>query len=229
MGRNETTSEEDSLPSVLAQLRTADGLFVTDLRQRIVWWSESAEKILGYTAEQAIGKFCYQLVAGGSFQGHPVCRRNCPVVVSARRGRPLADYDVATHTSSGQRVWTNTSVILLRQSAGAQPLILHLFRRVRRSARGSSPSLTPGPLSLLPARDSSAGAYTGETASARPLSRRELEVVRLLANGLTTAEIAEALSVSYFTARNHIVNIQRKLGTRNRLEILLCASRHGLV
>ena len=61
------------------------------------------------------------------------------------------------------------------------------------------------------------------------LSRRELEVLRLLADGRTTAEIAAALTVSPFTARNHISSIQRKLGARNRVETVLLAAARGLI
>ncbi len=61
------------------------------------------------------------------------------------------------------------------------------------------------------------------------LTRRELEVLRLLAAGSATDEIGHALDISMFTARNHVANIQRKLGARNRLEIVLLATRGGLI
>lgn len=51
------------------------------------------------------------------------------------------------------------------------------------------------------------------------LTTRELEVVTLVAEGLTNAEIAAELFVSAGTVKNHVANIQRKLGTRNRVGI----------
>jgi DNA-binding CsgD family transcriptional regulator len=61
------------------------------------------------------------------------------------------------------------------------------------------------------------------------LTRRELEVLRHFAGGSTIDEIAQALSISVFTARNHIASVGRKLGARSRLEIVLLGMRRGLV
>ncbi|MFD3452012.1 response regulator [Streptomyces sp. NPDC058691] len=61
------------------------------------------------------------------------------------------------------------------------------------------------------------------------LSSRETEVVRLVADGMTNAEIAAALFVSLGTVKTHLGNIQTKLAARNRVEIALWAWRSGLV
>ena len=49
-----------------------------------------------------------------------------------------------------------------------------------------------------------------------PLTRREIEVMRLSADGLTSAEIAGALGISMRTVNQHVDNVVTKLGTRNR-------------
>lgn len=51
------------------------------------------------------------------------------------------------------------------------------------------------------------------------LTGRELEITRLLAQGLTNAEIGAALFISPGTVKNHVAAIQRKLGARNRVGI----------
>jgi DNA-binding CsgD family transcriptional regulator len=61
------------------------------------------------------------------------------------------------------------------------------------------------------------------------LTRREHEALRLLAGGATVDEIAEELTISVFTARNHVANVQRKLGARSRLETVLLGMRNGLI
>lgn len=61
-----------------------------------------------------------------------------------------------------------------------------------------------------------------------PLTPRELEVVVLLADGLTNAEIASALSISTGTVKTHLGNVQAKLGARNRVEIAAWAWRNGI-
>jgi two-component system nitrate/nitrite response regulator NarL len=50
------------------------------------------------------------------------------------------------------------------------------------------------------------------------LSPRESEILRLLAEGLTDRDIAEALTISVRTVETHVSNILRKLGARNRAE-----------
>jgi LuxR family transcriptional regulator, maltose regulon positive regulatory protein len=55
----------------------------------------------------------------------------------------------------------------------------------------------------------------------RVLTRRELEVFRLVSEGLSNAEIAERLVVSHSTAKVHVHNIIKKLGARNRMDAIL--------
>jgi len=64
---------------------------------------------------------------------------------------------------------------------------------------------------------------------ADPLSARELEVLRLLATGLTTAEVARELFVSVGTVKSHTGNIYRKLDARNRAEAIARARRLRLL
>ena len=59
----------------------------------------------------------------------------------------------------------------------------------------------------------------GELRSRYGLSSREVEVARLVASGLSNAEIAEKLGVSYFTARNHVERVLAKLGVGNRSRV----------
>ena len=61
------------------------------------------------------------------------------------------------------------------------------------------------------------------------LTEREVEVLQLVAEGLTNAAIAERLVVSLHTVRNHVARISRKLGAHSKLEALSIALRQGLV
>jgi ATP/maltotriose-dependent transcriptional regulator MalT len=62
-----------------------------------------------------------------------------------------------------------------------------------------------------------------------PLSQRELEVLRLIAGGLTNQEIAERLVLSLNTVKTHVRNIHSKLNTRNRTEATIRARELGLL
>lgn len=60
------------------------------------------------------------------------------------------------------------------------------------------------------------------------LSRREVEVLQLLAHGLSNAEIASRLHLSEGTVRNHVSAIFSKLGVTDRAQAAILAIRHGL-
>jgi DNA-binding NarL/FixJ family response regulator len=61
------------------------------------------------------------------------------------------------------------------------------------------------------------------------LSERELGVVRLVAQGLSNAEIAARLYLSEATVKSHIVRILAKLSLRDRVQIAVYAYEHGIV
>jgi len=66
---------------------------------------------------------------------------------------------------------------------------------------------------------------TGTTA----LTPREIEIVRLVAQGLRNKELANRLSITEGTVKIHLHNIYDKLGVDGRLELVLCAQQRGLV
>lgn len=68
---------------------------------------------------------------------------------------------------------------------------------------------------------------TSET-SAKKLTERELQVVRLCKEGLLSKEIADTLHISSRTVDNHKSNIFRKLGIRNVLELVRYACEHDI-
>jgi DNA-binding NarL/FixJ family response regulator len=69
-------------------------------------------------------------------------------------------------------------------------------------------------------------ARPGDDAS---LTARELEVLRLLANGLSNSEIAETLMISHETVKTYVSRILTTLGLRDRVQAVVYAYRRGLV
>lgn len=62
-----------------------------------------------------------------------------------------------------------------------------------------------------------------------PLTKRESDVLRQLAHGLTNKEIAQALGISYETVKEHVQHILRKVGVADRTQAAVWAVRKGLV
>lgn len=69
----------------------------------------------------------------------------------------------------------------------------------------------------------------GAPRAGRGLTPRELDVLRLLARGLPTPEIASELSISHATARNHIQAVITKLGAHTKLEAVTIAHRENVI
>jgi len=72
-------------------------------------------------------------------------------------------------------------------------------------------------------------ARPAEAGLAEPLSNREGEILRLLAQGLSNREIAKRLSLAEGTVKNYVTNILQKLGTRDRTQAALRARELGLL
>ncbi len=61
------------------------------------------------------------------------------------------------------------------------------------------------------------------------LSAREMEIIGLVADGLTNQEIAERLTISKRTVDNHVSNMFTKTGSKNRVALLNWAMDHGKI
>lgn len=201
----------------LSRIASVDGLFVTDDRQRIVNWSSSAQRMLGYSPEEVVGQPCYLVLMGREPDGHPVCRRQCSVTRNARRGRGTPAYPVAARARDGSVRSVTNSVLVVDDTSGGFR-VLHMIR-----------DTGPAPVERRPPPRPQPPDDPVETPSPEALTRRELEVLRLFAQAATIDDVAAALSISVFTARNHIARVQQKLGARNRLEMVLVGLRRGLI
>ena len=75
------------------------------------------------------------------------------------------------------------------------------------------------------------GMFTGEIANSSHmgLSAREMEIIGLVADGLTNQEIAAKLTISKRTVDNHVSNMFTKTGSKNRVALLNWAMDHGKI
>ncbi len=102
-----------------------------------------------------------------------------------------------------------------------------LVEACRATMRGE-PFLYPGAVRAL-MRAFVDRARRGETPPDDPLTPREVEIVKLIAEARTTREIAADLVLSEKTVERHRTNILAKLGMRDRVELVRYAIRRGLV
>jgi DNA-binding NarL/FixJ family response regulator len=132
-----------------------------------------------------------------------------------------------SRTKNGQYIWVGVSILTLK--VDGEPVAAHVLtsvpreERLRQTLRRMQGSVQPeasstsraGTATPLPSNKAS---VFHEVDDSNNLTRREVEVLRLLAEGLSTRGIASRAGISYFTARNHIQNGLRKIGVRSRAQ-----------
>jgi DNA-binding NarL/FixJ family response regulator len=102
-----------------------------------------------------------------------------------------------------------------------------LLAGIQAAATGES-LISPAIASKVLQRLRASGPSAREGSTASELSDRELQVLRLLANGKDNAQIAAELHISPKTVKNHISNILMKLQIENRIQAAVFAVRSGL-
>ncbi len=146
----------------------------------------------------------------------------CRIIRSA-----LPDTQVLMFSSYGEREAVVASI--LAGAAGfvtknvARAQLLYALHAVARGESLLDSKVTAGVLERLKELAST------DNTSDDPLSRREGEVLALIARGLTNRQIAETLVISEHTARNHVTSILDKLGMSRRTEAAAYAVRAGLL
>lgn len=209
----------------------ADGAFVIDEEQRIVYWNGAAEEILGYAPEDVLTQSCFEVLGGCDDRGRAICCPQCYVSAAAVTGKAVTSYDVATRTKSGQMRWISVTILVVPPvDDSSAPLVVHLFRDATKKKQREKFILQM----LEEAESIQAATVTSTPLSkvgflADDLTDREREVLSLLAQGLNTHDIARSLSISSATVRNHVQNILNKLHVHSRLEAVAYAFEHGLV
>lgn len=97
--------------------------------------------------------------------------------------------------------------------------LIRAIRAVAAGERAFDPRSTASMVRLTNSRSPKHGALTG----------RELEVLRLVAAGMSNSSISEQLSISATTAKFHVSNLLRKLGATRRADAVYTANKRGLI
>jgi DNA-binding CsgD family transcriptional regulator/tetratricopeptide (TPR) repeat protein len=119
--------------------------------------------------------------------------------------------------------------LTLTQAAGARPLQAEIEALIRRARLEATASVNGDAAGEAPGKGRAAGRPDGPGALERlGLTAREGEVLRLVADGRSNSQIAEALFISRKTASVHVSNILSKLGVSTRVEAAALAHRRGI-
>jgi DNA-binding CsgD family transcriptional regulator len=135
-----------------------------------------------------------------------------------KRNLPVKDYDMVIGNAEGEKILVNVGAYLvppeLRNGDAAAFLSLRrvdcyrFLQRMQKAGDVTWSTWTPGKFNLTP---------------------RELQVLKMASNGSNTASIAEKLSISSLTVKNHFKNIFSKLKVHSRSEAVGLALRMNLI
>jgi len=91
-----------------------DGVYVTSADREIVFWSAGAERITGYSSDEAVGSHCYDdLLVPTDLRGRQLCLSGCPLQECISTGQERAVNEVFLRRSDGERiaVYVRTTVL----------------------------------------------------------------------------------------------------------------------
>lgn len=203
---------------------TAEAAFATDEEGRIVIWNRPAERLLGHSAERVLGKPCHEVLCGRDVFGNRFCDEACTLQRMVRRHEAVRRFEMEVRRESGQLLRVGVAVIVVPGPKLSQYSVVHLLQPL--PAERSEGDLVS--LGAQPAAGAAPAAVTPPPARSS-LSAREVEVLRLLADGASTRAVADTLFISVATVRNHIQNILRKLDVHSKLEAVSLALRSRLI
>jgi PAS domain S-box-containing protein len=219
---------------------TGDGVFILDANQHIIQWNKGAEKILKYSATEVLNQNCCRVISGRVPPDKILCCQNCKIHSNALKGVPQKNFDMLIRTNDGEPLWLNVSTFA--SVVGEERFVAHILRDItqaKKNGQALERFLTdlgyPHAASEAIPAERSMGrnlSATGIPAIERPavtLSNREIEVLTLLAEGLSTKDLAQRLNISHFTARNHIQNILVKLDLHSKAQAVSYAFRAGIL
>lgn len=191
------------------QLKSAGALFAFDERQTVIAWNAAAEELTGIPATEAIGRPCWQLLAGRDDAGAVLCHKGCARGRLAREGWPLPAQQMHIRCGAARR---RVAVETVAVAGIERPFYLHLLND------------SPAPPRADPGED-----HPAPPGPAPHLTPRQLDVLGLLAEGMPARAIAARLGLAETTVRNHIRAVLAELGAHSQTRAVYLARRHRLL
>lgn len=208
---------------------TSDPAFAVDGLGNIAAWNLAAAEVFGISSVEAIAKPCSKVIRGTDKYGM-ICSSECIVRQSANKHRLMSNFDIRIDTLKGEE-WFNVSLVVVDVATVKQPYTIHIMRltgvyeRLEMLIRDFIVSESKIPRERVNALISSTKSVGRETS----LTKRELQILGLVAKGKTSVTIAEELRISRTTVDNHLHHILKKLNAHSRLEAVLRAKHSGLL
>jgi len=178
-------------------------LMVFDDDLQVLCWNDGAERLTGIPAEEAVGRPCWEVIAGRDDRGGLVCHHGCSRARMVREGRCLPPAVLHARTTTGRR---RIALETIAAQADEGMLFIHVLRD---APAPPEPEDTPG--------------------SAPRLTPRQQQILELLAEGQPAKVIARELGLKETTVRNHIRLLHLALEAHSQLQAVARARAYGLL
>lgn len=122
-----------------SDFRSGDALLAFDSELRIISWNDAAKELTGLSAEEAVGRYCWEVIGGHAEDGGRVCHQGCSAARLAREGWPVPCQHLHIKAHDGKRKIELSTVAI---DHGERPLFLHLMRPAEQQSRSAHGSLT---------------------------------------------------------------------------------------
>ncbi len=194
---------------------TRDPVFGIDRESRIRYWNEPCEGLMGLSHADVINQKCYEVIRGDDLAGNPYCRPDCHVSIDFNNGNPVNAYDLIVQGADGNSILMNVGAYITPEK-NRKKIECTGFLSLRRID-----------CNIFIKRIKRKVAFDANvcTSSMNDLTKREIEILKLASEGMSTNGIADKLSISPLTVRNHFKNIFSKLNVHSRSEATFLALR----
>jgi DNA-binding CsgD family transcriptional regulator len=218
--------------STLSELfhSAADGVFAIDRRQRIIYWDAGCEELLGYSSNWVLGRYCCDVLQGcQTVSEKPFCKKDCRVAGLADGGLTgPKSFQIKIKNTEEKSILVTVNVVLVPAECSNGWIVTHFLHREKSVSVLNALEYAQNKRNMHTPAGSKA-TDVGDSQPKQRLTARESEILNLLAEGLPSNAIAERLSVSHATVRNHVQHILSKLCVHSRSEAVSYAYRHDLI
>lgn len=212
----------------------ARAAIATDGDNTVLHWNAAAVELFGFTAEEVIGNNLQRVIQARDVHGNRLAADHGAFHEMIRIGEAPQSFEIAIITATGKMIRVATSIVVLIGPKATEYSLVYLMTPMHRRRRADeaidrllAQANVPGV--TVPGAQQATGADQRGTSNPPHLTRRQLEVLLLLAEGKKSREIAEELGISVHTVRTHIQGVLRSLGAANRLEAVSRALHERLI
>jgi PAS domain S-box-containing protein len=213
-------------PALFSSIRMPFGIFDRD--RRIVWINETMAALHRCEPEKVVGERCIDALHGCDHK----CD-DCVLTQALAQGRTQVT-EKSMVSSRGGRRWGEVHAYPVRDRDKDVSAVIVIVSETTASKQAIQKQRDYTELLELRLSEKKGGRRSvtldgGTVSLSVKLSRRETDVLRLITEGYTNAQISELLDISANTVKSYVNNLFNKLGVNDRTQAAVLATRHHII